>query len=136
MKYDQWCDIVKSMGTTREDAQDIVSEVILRILKSKISHYEVNDGYTFVAMRNEFLTRKRNAAKKYFSNEEILIEENDDWYKGLKSELKLYHQLLIQIIIIDDIPIVQLAKETNISYNTLKKDLKIALTEAKRLIDE
>jgi len=133
-KHFEWVEMVQRFGCTRENAEDIVQEMYIKIKKRvdegadvMFDEKEANYYYIFTTVKNLFLDQKRKESK-YILTE---IGENDleteqnvlfaEVYEQCNEVLSTYHwyDQKIYEIVESGTNIRQLAKKTTISYYSL-----------------
>ena len=140
-KHNVWCEIVESFGCNPDTAQDIVSEMYLKIAKlvekgTDISYGDgVNYFYIFRTLTSIFLDYKRKESKtgligldeiemQFEDDEEVPYQKKYDKILEGLAELYWYDRKVFEIIENGE-SISELSRKTNISYyslyNTYKK---------------
>jgi DNA-directed RNA polymerase specialized sigma24 family protein len=140
-KHKVWCEIVESFGCNPDTAQDIVSEMYLKIAKlvekgTDISYGDgVNYFYIFRTLTSIFLDYKRKESKtgligldememQFEDDEEVPYQKKYDKILEGLAELYWYDRKVFEIIENGE-SISELSRKTNISYyslyNTYKK---------------
>lgn len=145
-KHNDWIEMVQKFGCTREDAEDIVQEMYIKIKKRvdagtdvMFDENEVNYYYVFTTVKNLYLDQKRKQ-KRFILTEidenEVKTEQNVQFlerYQECNDVLSTFHWYDQQVfeIINSGTNIRQLSKKTTISYfslyntyNKVKKTIK------------
>jgi len=145
-KHNDWIEMVQKFGCTREDAEDIVQEMYIKIKKRvdagtdvMFDENEVNYYYVFTTVKNLYLDQKRKE-KRFILTEidenEVKTEQNVQFlerYQECNDVLSTFHWYDQQVfeIINSGTNIRQLSKKTTISYfslyntyNKVKKTIK------------
>ena len=134
-KHKTWCQIVESFGCNPDTAEDIVSEMYVKIGRlvqgGKDITYgdDVNHFYIFRTLTTIFLDYKRKESKTGLigiDELEIQIEDSEDveyekkYEKVLEALLELYwYDRKVYEIIENGESISELSRKTNISYYSL-----------------
>ena len=149
-KHKTWCNIVKSFGCNPDTAEDIVSEMYLKIARivqdgKDISYGdEVNHFYIFRTLTSIFLDYKRKESKTgIIGIDEIEIQipvdeevEYEDRYEKVVqalAELYWYDRKVYEIIDNGE-SISELSRKTNISYYSLYNTYKKVKKQLKDLL--
>ena len=140
-KHKTWCDIVKSFGCNPDTAEDIVSEMYVKIGRLVEGGKDISFGddvnyfYIFRTLTSIFLDYKRRESKTGMigldelehdiaDNEEVEDQEKYDKVLEGLAELYWYDRKVYEIIESGE-SISELSRKTNISYyslyNTYKK---------------
>ena len=140
-KHKTWCDIVKSFGCNPDTAEDIVSEMYVKIGRLVEGGKDISFGddvnyfYIFRTLTSIFLDYKRRESKTGMigldelehdiaDNEEVEYQEKYDKVLEGLAELYWYDRKVYEIIESGE-SISELSRKTNISYyslyNTYKK---------------
>jgi DNA-directed RNA polymerase specialized sigma24 family protein len=140
-KHKTWCDIVKSFGCNPDTAEDIVSEMYVKIGRLVEGGKDISFGddvnyfYIFRTLTSIFLDYKRRESKTGMigldelehdiaDNEEVEYQEKYDRVLEGLAELYWYDRKVYEIIESGE-SISELSRKTNISYyslyNTYKK---------------
>lgn len=134
-KHKTWCQIVESFGCNPDTAEDVVSEMYVKIGRlvqgGKDITYgdDVNHFYIFRTLTTIFLDYKRKESKTGLigiDELEIQIEDSEDveyekkYEKVLEALLELYwYDRKVYEIIENGESISELSRKTNISYYSL-----------------
>lgn len=149
-KHKTWCNIVKSFGCNPDTAEDIVSEMYLKIARivqdgKDISYGdEVNHFYIFRTLTSIFLDYKRKESKTgIIGIDEIEVQipvdeevEYEDRYEKVVqalAELYWYDRKVYEIIDNGE-SISELSRKTNISYYSLYNTYKKVKKQLKDLL--
>lgn len=137
-RHKDWCNIVESFGCNSDTAQDIVSEMYLKIgrlvAEGKDISFgdDVNHFYIFRTLTTLFLDHKRKDNRSGIILEDIEAEQDEEvdydskYQKVLDAleELYWYDRKVFEIVENGE-SISELSRKTNISYyslyNTYKK---------------
>jgi len=140
-KHKTWCDIVRSFGCNPDTAEDIVSEMYVKIGRLVEGGKDISFGddvnyfYIFRTLTSIFLDYKRRESKTGMigldelekdiaDDEEVEYQEKYDRVLESLAELYWYDRKVYEIIESGE-SISELSRKTNISYyslyNTYKK---------------
>jgi len=150
-KHRDWLGIVASFGCNKEMAEDIVSDMYLRIAqllqKGKDISYQddINHFYIFRTLTTIFLDYKKRENKIPFINIDDVydqsIEQDLDYtliseeYDKILNELYWYDRKIYEIVQ-DGESISELSRKTSISYYSLYNTYKKVKTKIKKILWE
>lgn len=132
--HTKWINTAKKFGATKEEAEDIVSDMYLIIGKMlnkglNISYGDdVNYFYIYKCLKTSFLQMKKKQLKENSTSLELVVDLKTAEYldfnqknEVVEEELKKLHwyDQKIYNIIQDDCSITELSKKTNISYHSI-----------------
>lgn len=150
-KHQDWLDIVSSFGCNKEMAEDIVSDMYLKIgillEKGKDISYkdDINHFYIFRTLTTIFLDYKRKEAKVVLIDLDDVLDqqiEQDLDYTLIESELNKFLDNLywydkkIYEIVDGGESISELSRKTSISYYSLYNTYKKVKTKIKKILWE
>lgn len=149
-KHNDWIDITQSFGCTKEDAEDIVSDMYLKIIRlvneGKDINYngDINHFYIFRTLTTIFLDLKRKQGRVQFvpiDDVNIDIEQEMD-YEAIKEEVDKcledmywYDRKVFEIVNTGK-SISELSRETTISYYSLYNTYRKVKDKIKELLWE
>ncbi len=137
-----------------KDAEDVVSEVIVKLLKQRQRLPEINhfDGYLYSAIRNQAINQsKKNISKLYVLMEDIpkdfltdnfvqpletlLERELQEAIGNVVEELPPQRKLVYKMIKDSGLKIKEVAESLEIAEKTVKKHLELALRDIRESIE-
>lgn len=155
--YERYCrrlyGFVLRYTKQREDAEEIVQEIFVKIWESrnKIDAYSSFEAFLFTIAYNTTISllRKRTSEKKYLEHlkslqladnspdliNEIQFNELNDRVQSLLNELTLRQKEIFQLSREEGLTHDEIAKKLDISVNTVKKHMSNTLTFLKSQID-
>lgn len=156
--HDLWLSYVLSFGVNPDTAKDIVQEFYLKMHdydKDIMTNDDVNFYFVYLVLRNMVFDLKRREKKFYFT-EEIPALEDDEYietdtskseyitkwindntvdeieYNSADDLQDIYHAYIFNQVILEKKSIMQLARETTITYHSLRNTVQIIKNEIKR----
>ena len=149
-RHDEWLKIALFWGVNIEDAEDVVQELYISLIKMGrqegglgriFNGHHVNDIYMFRAIQNRCLNVHKSAGRTVgiehcydlpcenpedIRQEKVEQEQLLEEIEGAKRELCWFDRKLLEVYYRDGKSLRQLAKETHISFPTIAYTVKKA----------
>lgn len=138
--YTDLCRFARAFIGSREAAEDVVSEVFVRIWERGV-RLEKNrslDSYLYVAVRNGCVSFTRKQ-KEFIGLEAVTQQQEDnpkpdEWGMVWKAVEGLPEQcrLILKLVVLEEMKYAEVAAYLEISVNTVKTQIKIAYRELRK----
>ena len=139
--HQKWIYVVKLFGI-KEDAEDVVQEMYLKIADSGITEERNYNGYVYICLRNIAYTVHKNKKHYYEINEEITEDNNFadnrlNWIDVQKAlhDLPLFQRQVIQLNNIEGIPLLEIQRKTDICRIKMSKEKYKGLDKLKKMLE-
>lgn len=140
-QYKRWRRYAEIISNSKEEAQELLHELLLRMLEKNSTEETLNDNYIFMSLRNNFLRTRKHVHRETDLSRAINIQEDPiDWEEiqakegifeaahafmdEVLRELTDYEGKLFTLHFVYGIPQRAISRETGIGITPIHKCIK------------